>query len=151
MRITAIPEWNDDGLLPAVGNDPTGPDRSPYHVPLIALIERFAITAKRCVILEGLLRYRAALHECGLKLGVQWINGSFAEDVENREARAPNDVDVVTFFELPDGATEERLMNRSPDLFDHEFVKKNYFVDAYPINIIVPYKDEDNGIPTSAC
>lgn len=50
-------------------------------------------TAQRRQLLRGLLAYRAKLRASGVAQGLQWINGSFAEQL-NRE---PNDIDVVTF------------------------------------------------------
>jgi hypothetical protein len=131
----AIPEWTNEGVLPPTGADPTSPDRSPYPVSLLSLVERFAITSERRTILDWFLRYRAALHACGLLVGTQWIDGSFVENVEAAESRPPNDVDVVTFFLTPDGLTERDIIKRSPELFIHGAVKQAYQVDSYPVGI----------------
>lgn len=133
--IGSIPDWNEKGVLPPTGENPLGVDRSPYPVSLIGLVERFAVSADRRRILTGFLRYRAAMHACGLTIGTQWIDGSFMENVEALEDRSPNDVDVVTFFLTPEGLTEADIVRRDPELFRHEPVKGTYHVDAYPVGI----------------
>ena len=42
-------------------------------------------------LLQGFLNYRKKLHELGLVQGVQWLDGSFVENIEVLESRAPND------------------------------------------------------------
>lgn len=69
-------------------------ERSPYQVRMIDVAETFSFSEKRRVILKGLLSYRKALYDAGILLGFQWINGSFMENIEMLEQRAPNDMDV---------------------------------------------------------
>ncbi len=100
----------------------TSAHSSPYVVTAGELVQRFAINASRCVILDGLLRYRAELRELGFVGGFQWLDGSFVEDVEAREDRAPKDIDVVTFAHPPAGMSKaqiNQMMGSRPDLFDH--------------------------------
>lgn len=98
-----IPEWNEQGVLPPIrpGAGPTSADRAPYRVSLQQLVTRFAISPERAAILQGFLNYRAALHAAGIIVGFQWIGGSFVEDIETVEGRAPNDMDVVTLCAAP--------------------------------------------------
>ena len=63
--------------------------------------------------------------------GFQWLDGSFMEDKETLKGKAPNDIDVVTFFELPNGTSQEDLLKNSPQLFINEDVKKTYHVDSF--------------------
>jgi hypothetical protein len=101
-------------------------------VTLTDLILRFDASADRRNILRGFLDYRAALHAAGLTSGFQWLNGSFVEDIENSTRnRPPGDVDVVTFYQLPAGVTQNDILTRVPDLFDHDLVETTYHVDAY--------------------
>ena len=58
-------------------------------------------TRERRLLLKGLLAYRELLRTLGYTAGVQFINGSFVEDVEARESRAPGDIDVFSFLERP--------------------------------------------------
>lgn len=93
--------WNEEGLIPPV-KDPIGRDRSPYRMPLSDFVEEFGVSRLRRDLLSDLLDLRAALHEARLVKGFQWINGSFAEHVEVRRNRAPDDIDVVRFYHIPD-------------------------------------------------
>jgi hypothetical protein len=131
----AIPDWNAEGVLPPTGADPVSPERSPYPVSLLQLVERFAVSPARRTILDGFLRYRAALHACGLVIGTQWIDGSFVENIEAVHDRPPNDVDVVTFFLTPEGLTERDIAKYNPDLFVSDAAKQTYRVDAYLVGI----------------
>ena len=121
---------------------PTSANRAPYAVALSDFVMRFSTSAKRMEILEGFLKYRAALHAIGLTAGFQWIDGSFAEHVEicPRRHRPPNDVDVVTFYQMPVGATQATLVAAATGLFpmteaEHETVKKTYLVDGYSFSL----------------
>lgn len=139
MKGDFIPLWTSAGVLPPVDViEPTSQARSPYRITLTDLVLRFATSVDRCRILDGLLRYRKALHSAGLSKGFQWVDGSFLENVELIRGRSPGDIDVVTFFELPSGTTEFDLDREHPNLFDHAFVKATYFVDSYPQNLDTP-------------
>ena len=82
-------------------------------------------------LLSGLLNFRAALHGVGLTRGFQWIDGSFVENVESSRGRAPADIDVVTFFYIPDGHTEESFASAFPDFFNPRAMKWDFGIDAY--------------------
>jgi hypothetical protein len=130
--MTSVPKWSAQGVIPPFDAvNPTSANRSPYRVALTDFILRFAGTAERQRILLGLLEYRAGLHAAGLTSGFQWVNGSFLEHVEVIESRAPQDVDVVTFYRLPQGTTQAEIHARNPALFDHSQAKATYCVDAY--------------------
>ena len=137
MSIVALPLWNALGVIPPIDEQqPVSAERSPYFVSLTDFVLRFGSTPERRVVLDGLMRYRTALHAVGLVTGFQWLDGSFLENVELLEARAPNDIDVVTFFDLPAGKTQLNLQQQAPDLFPttrdaHQKLKDSYCVDAY--------------------
>ena len=127
-----IPDWDYAGVLPANdAEDPTSEVRSPFAVSLYDLVARFGNTEHRRRLLRGLLAYRAELHSAGLVRGFQWINGSFTENVEERDARPPNDIDVVTFLYIPDEYAGETFVRNFPFLFDKIGLKNDYSVDAY--------------------
>lgn len=128
----SIPEWSVAGVLPPIRPGASGAhsDRSPYVTTVIELVLRFGETKQRRVILDGLLRYRAALHELGLTSGFQWVDGSFLEQTEVMEHRAPNDVDVVTFFELPPRYDTQDALRRAATWLARQ-EKAEYLVDAY--------------------
>jgi hypothetical protein len=140
-----IPDWNNSAVLPPVrpGAQGHSPDRSPYRVIMTEVIERFATSTERIEILRGLLTYRAALRQSGIVTGFQWLNGSFMENKELLQNAAPNDVDVVTFFNLPDGIEEQTLVTTNPDLFDNQRAKEQFHVDAYSFVLGQPTEDFD--------
>ena len=101
-------------------------------------VERFGVTEERCALLADLLDLRAALYEARLVQGFQWINGSFAEHVEVRQDRAPNDIDVVTFHHIPDDhGTQQKLREAYPSLFESHWGDSgsihSYFQHLNPI------------------
>ena len=129
-----IPEWDSRGLLPPylgeAGASPDSSPRSPYYVSLAQMALRFGNTAARRELLNGLLAFRATLHQAGLTRGFQWVNGSFVTDIMQIANREPRDIDVVTFFHLPDGHTPESLAQELPELFDRNNNRTQYRVDA---------------------
>ena len=136
MSPTAIPNWNPQGLIPPINpTSPTTADRSPYSVTLTELVLRFGSTTRRQTILSGLLAFRSALHSAGLTQGFQWVDGSFLENIEMLESRDPADADVVTFFYLPDGQTQQDLVNANPRLFNPSHTKADHHVDAYFVQL----------------
>lgn len=132
MSMLPIPDWTADGILPPVDMaDPTSTLRSPYRVDLTDFALRFATSAERITIIDGFLKYRSELHAIGLTRGFQWIDGSFLENVEILRSRAPEDSDVVTFYQLPPGETQSSVLARNPGLFDHDGLKARFSIDAY--------------------
>lgn len=138
MTTVAIPVWNALGLLPPMdAASPVSSLRSPYTVSLKDVVMRFATSAERRSVLHGFLSYRQALHKMDLQSGFQWLDGSFMEDVETLEKRPPNDMDVVTFVNLPENfspSTEDLLV------LQQETAKNQFKVDAYwvEINVLPP-------------
>ncbi len=137
MYTVTIPNWNSIGVIPPIDEQqPTSAERSPYLVSLIDFVRRFGNTQERISVLNGFLKYREALHSVGLVSGFQWLDGSFLEHVELLESRHPNDIDVVTFYELPIGKTQLNLQSQAPALFPatrsgQQSLKSTYHVDAY--------------------
>ncbi|BBE11076.1 hypothetical protein HH1059_14120 [Halorhodospira halochloris] len=109
-----IPNWNHQGVLPPYVGSQTGSDgRSPYPTTLVEVLEHFGTSPERCKVLRGFLDYRQELYSIGVKQGFQWVNGSFAENVEILEERPPEDVDVVTFFAVPSGESQQTLLEKT--------------------------------------
>jgi hypothetical protein len=129
-----IPDWNISAVLPPIRPGAAGhsPDRSPYKASLSEVVEKFAKSSPRIEILRGLLKYRAELRNRGISSGFQWLDGSFMENKEILLLETPKDVDVVTFFHLPNGLDEAAFSPKVADLFDVTNTKKLYHVDAYP-------------------
>ena len=140
-----IPEWNISAVLPPIRPGAAGhsPDRSPYKASLSEVVEKFAKSSARIEILRGLLKYRAELRNRGVSSGFQWLNGSFMENKEILLLEAPKDVDVVTFFHLPNGLDEAAFSPKVADLFEVENTKKLYHVDAYGHPLGKPMDETD--------
>ena len=126
-----IPDF-EYGLLPPFTGDGASEDEwSPYSVSLTEVVDRFGGSPERRRLLTGLLDYRAKLHQAGLVSGFQWVDGSFVEDKESQENAAPNDIDVVTFYYLPDGHTQQTLRAAFPAPFDRAEIKTLHSVHAF--------------------
>lgn len=131
----SLPDWNMAGVIPPVrpDSDPAGAERSPYKVGLSEFSDRFATSAERTAILKGFVELRRELQLIGLVEGFQWIDGSFLENVEDTENRAPNDIDVVTYAILPAGHTQKSFLPILRPYLDRAKVKEKYKVDHFLI------------------
>lgn len=134
-----IPAFNHSHVLPPYeGERMSSASSSPYLVGASELVQRFATSTERCVILDGLLRYRAELRALGFVQGFQWLDGSFTENIEARESRPPKDVDLVTFSHRPagmDDAAIKNLLATRPDLFDQERCKHQFHCDTNIVSL----------------
>lgn len=128
-----IPNWTMAGVIPPVHPHVQGhdPKRSPYECSLADFVKKFSKTAARIRLLEKFVEYRAELYRRGILNGFQWIDGSFTENVEDQQNRSPNDIDVVTYFLLPEGETQKTFWPKISDLF-YKNAKTRWSVDAYP-------------------
>ena len=134
-----IPEFNHSHVLPPfLGDALTHAESSPYAVDSIELAHRFGTSVERRTILSGLFRFRSALRSLGFVQGFQWLDGSFVENIEVLQGRAPRDLDVVSFVQIPAGlsATQtQAMMDANPDLFDKDRCRKRYRCDPMVINL----------------
>lgn len=136
MTTVSIPKWNAQGVLPPIDPiNPTSTERSPYVVSLTDLALHFGTSKGRQKILMGFLEFRSALHAAGVRDGFQWVDGSFLENIESIESRDPADIDVVTFFHLPNGETQQTLATAHSALFTNASTKANYLVDSYFVTL----------------
>lgn len=144
-----IPVWNSAGVIPPIrpDQDGAGPDRSPYHVTSDLFIKSMCLTDDRAKILRGLLNYRKGLYGLGLTTGYQWLDGSFCEEIEVFEKRAPRDIDAVTFLDLP-ASFDRKQIAKYPDLFDKAEAKRVHFVDANFVQLGQPLTE--NSVRTVA-
>lgn len=132
MSTGTIPTWNAQGVLPPINPaSPISDDRSPYVVSLTEIILRYATSPERNAILDGFLNFRSELHAVGLTSGFQWLDGSFLEHIEIIDSRPPNDIDIVTFYLLQNGATQKDISASNPRLFYPKHTKEDHRVDAY--------------------
>jgi len=130
-----IPSFDHNDVLPAhVGDVTQSANMSPYRVTALEVVQRFATSRERAAVLSGWLRLRDDLRNLNLAGGFQWVDGSFVEDVEKIRGRAPDDIDVVTFFHPAVGPVDPAL---AAVVRDHNQTKARYQVDHY----LVPLRD----------
>jgi hypothetical protein len=136
-----IPPFTVSGTLPPfLGANPAIPaTMSPYVTTLVKLVERFATSPQRKEILSGYLSHREALLGLGIT-GLQWLDGSFLEDIEALEGRPPGDLDIVTFAWRPahimnDQAAWEALIQGNLHLFDPAQSKPAFRTDPYYVDV----------------
>lgn len=133
-----IPQWNHQGIIPPIDeSDPTSLERAPYAVTALQVVERFSTSLERCAVLEGFLSHRAHMHQIGIAGGFQWLDGSFMEHVELLESRPPNDMDVVSFADIPSVVEQSLTAEDLRALADSLWIKATYKVDHY----IVPLSE----------
>lgn len=126
--------FNMAGVIPPVDDQkPTSANRSPYLLQPVDFIKIFGFTQERVTILQGLFKYRSELYKVGITSGFQWLDGSFVTDIENLEQRPPNDIDVVTFFYLPENETQQSFLPKTKNLLNTNFTKPQFKVDVYPV------------------
>ena len=137
---TMIPNFNHSHVLPPfLGNSPSqAAQASPYATTASELVARLGHTPQRCVLLKGLFAYRQALIDLGFSHGFQWLDGSFVENIEGHESRAPNDVDVVTFANTPSGLDAAQVLTLTqahPNVFEPARTKQHFGCDAYLVRL----------------
>lgn len=94
------------------------------------------------MLFKGLIRLRAELTALGITQGVQWIDGSFCEDVETHRKRPPKDIDVVTLIRRPpslhDAKTWATLVQANTKIFESAEAKKEFGCEAFYIDAGFP-------------
>ncbi len=91
---------------------------------------------ERAQLLLGLLEYRKNIRALGFTDGFQWVDGSFTENVENSQNRAPKDIDLVTFVHPPMGLEKDAINGifaANPDIFDRSRAKVKFGCDTFII------------------
>ena len=130
-----IPSFDHNLVIPPhLGNPALPADVSPFKCSSLEVCQKFATSAKRIDILKGFLNFRGKLNALGLHTGFQWLDGSFLEDVETREQRPPNDLDLVTIYWGYDLNFQQNLIQTFPEFADSILSKQNYFLDHYPFD-----------------
>lgn len=141
----ALPEFDQRGLLPAfVGNDATTHDRSPYFCTMSDLCASLGTTDRRRQLLKSLISYRALIGSDDYVNGVQFIDGSFVENVEMIEERPPNDIDVFSMLVPPAkyqnssaNWTTQGLPFWQSEIADNARNKARFSVDCYALMLDV--------------
>jgi hypothetical protein len=134
-----IPAFDGRGFLPPfLGTDATTPSRSPYDATMSELVVALGTTPTRQNLMFGLLKYRELLDAFGYTHGFQFIDGSFVENVEAREARDPGDIDVFSFLMQPAQYVGNVALWQSTgfpqwgaEVVNQTLNKQRYHLDAY--------------------
>lgn len=138
-----IPNFDHNSVLPPhLGSLGTVADISPYPCTTLELCQRFAISAERAAILRNFLSFRDRLRSNGLAgNAVQWLDGSFVEDIERLESRPPNDLDLVTIYWGYDDTFQRNLVASVPEFNDRVLSKRTLKLDHFPFDAgIEPWK-----------
>lgn len=138
--------YNHSGVLPPFLPEEGGPQNpsgmSPYKFSIVDLVENFSHSDRRKEILKGLLKYRASLKKAGIKKGFQWVAGSFVEDCKTLRNRPPNDVDIVTFADRPEGYKRREdwaeFVKTHTNIFDRKHVKAFTNCDSFYVDLVLP-------------
>jgi hypothetical protein len=138
-----VPAFDARGFLPPfIGQDATTSERSPYEATMTETVAAMGTTQPRRTLLKGLLDYRALLGRLGYGNGLQFIDGSFVENVETREQRAPGDIDVFSFLVRPQhyqGApalwASTGFAEWSREVADRNLNKQRFGLDTYAIAV----------------
>lgn len=129
-----IPDFNHNNVIPPHLGDPTNSNMiSPYKADIMEFCNKFAKSKERINILKGFINFRLDCYKWGINIGFQWIDGSFSENIEISEKRAPHDIDVVTFT---GGLSEEKqheIIKHFPAFGYSTQSKPLYYVDHYPV------------------
>lgn len=131
-----IPEFDHNHVLPPYLGVAERSDRSPYRTTTEELVSRFAVSEVRAKLLVGFLDFRAQLAKAGFLDGFQWIDGSFAEDLEgSARPRPPADIDVVTFFRPSGIDFQATALKVFPGIENTPFLKLTYYVHNYFVDL----------------
>ncbi|GEP93654.1 hypothetical protein CTE07_52990 [Chitinophaga terrae (ex Kim and Jung 2007)] len=74
------------------------------------------------------------LNNYGILYGFQLVDGSFVEDIEKLEGRAPNDVDLLTFYHSIPIPVQKQILQSFPEFSSPREAKLAYKVDHYAID-----------------
>ena len=130
-----IPAFDHNLVIPPHLGDPTNIGQlSPYPCTTLDLCQRFGTTLERREILRKFLDFRERLRGEGLTNGFQWLDGSFVEDIETRDRRPPNDLDVVTVYWGYDIPFQQQVLANFPEAANPRLAKANYSLDHYPFD-----------------
>lgn len=133
--MNVIPDFDHNLVLPPHMGDPTSPSQvSPYPCTTLDLCRKLGTTPERRAILEKFLDFRERLRSEGLTQGFQWLDGSFLENIELRDSRPPNDLDVVTFFWGYDYPFQLNLGAVFPEFANPTLAKASFSLDHYPVD-----------------
>jgi hypothetical protein len=121
-------------LPPFLGPIERGGPTSPYVCSLVEVATTLATTEERKRLLLGLIDLRRELRSSGIE-AVQWLDGSFVEDIERLKGVPPKDIDVVTYT-----SGTVRLTLGSP-LLSPKASKARFQIDHFLVSGDMPLSD----------
>jgi len=108
------------------------------------LCRALGTTPHRQRLLKNLIAYRALISSDGYVEGLQFIDGSFVEDIERAEARGPKDIDVFSILVPPAKYianpvlwTASGLLFWQSEIADNPKNKIRFSLDCYAIMLDV--------------
>jgi len=136
-----VPPFDVRGLLPPfVGADATTQERSPYPATMVDIVAQLGTTPQRRQLLRNLIAYRALLASDGYQSGIQFIDGSFVENIEGSANRPPSDIDVFSILNAPqkylsDQATWASIGRNfwQTEIADRNKNKQRFSLDTYAL------------------
>ena len=135
-----IPDFDHNNVLPPyIGNPTRSNNVSPFCCSSLEFCKRFNTSSTRIKLLKHYLQFRAKLNEFQIS-GFQWIFGSFTENVETSRNKDPEDIDVVTFYDV-DVNNFEIIKNNFPEFIYRNQAKNKYKIDSLLVNLNYPPKD----------
>ncbi|OJW74911.1 hypothetical protein [Spirosoma sp. 48-14] len=130
-----IPDFDHNYVLPPHLGDPTEPSHlSPYSSSILEICQKFGTSPNRVQILKNLVEFRRNMTNLGIIEGFQWLGGSFMQDIETLETRAPRDLDIVTFHGLLTTHQFSLIIHSFPEFRSSVLSKKNFLLDHYPVD-----------------
>lgn len=130
-----IPDFGHNNVLPPhLGNPTDRSHLSPYPCSILELCHKFAISTQRIEILKKFVAFRQKMTDCGILYGFQWLDGSFIENIELSEERAPRDLDVVTFYGQLSIKDQTRIRANFPEFVNPNLAKEIFSLDHYPVD-----------------
>jgi hypothetical protein len=136
-----VPAFNTQGLLPpVVGDDAANSNRSPYYISMVECAQHFGTTDHRRNLLRHLIAYRTLIAADGYVSGIQFLDGSFVENVEQHSNRPPNDIDVFSLLHVPQkyhGNEQHWVDVGGPywaqEIANQELNKQRFSLDTYAL------------------
>lgn len=135
LRGNPIPDFDHNLVIPPHRGNPARPEQlSPYDCNTLEMCQKFATTKQRVELLKSFLAFRKRIYDNGVRMGYQWIDGSFLENVELRDRRPPNDIDVVTVFWGYSDDFLIQLKKSFPEFCLSKLAKERFKVDHFPFD-----------------
>ncbi len=130
-----IPDFDHNHVMPPHLGSPVDKSQlSPYQCSILELCHKFSTSPERIEILKGLVSFRQKMNVNGIVFGFQWLDGSFLEDIEILEKRAPRDLDILTYYRNLNSEKQADIRINFPEFANSSLSKASFLLDHYPID-----------------